>query len=265
MSRSALRTIVWVSALLLRAAATPAWVGAGEAHHAANVPPTQEIEVLDPNADPLGNPAVELRTKPCGQMQVDIPQTILVHKLYYSGDRSFQAQMLPGGPAIVVVNHPKTGERCYVNVQMFPGAPRVTYTAHAIEYDFGDRGVAIHFGLFGPPKVVYRNGRTWGQCVGGAAVAVGHEICEVVDATGLPEHVHDACEGTKNAVKAAAMGVKQASKIVTTPVEQIVSRTPLGSIFHSNPEQDAEDVRDRELQSVEKERFAAEATIRTIR
>ena len=31
---------------------------------------------------------------------------------------------LEGGATIVVVNHPKTGERCYIDVQMLPGAPR---------------------------------------------------------------------------------------------------------------------------------------------
>ncbi len=88
----------------------------GAQHHLSTVPPTMEIEVLDPRADPLSRPAVELKTDCEGGMQVDIPRPVIVHKLYYSGNRNFQAQMLPGGPSVVVANHPRTGERCYIDV-----------------------------------------------------------------------------------------------------------------------------------------------------
>src|SRR5437870_1587189 len=80
------------------------------AHQPAPVPPALEIEILDPNVDPRGNPAVLTRpatvltcTGPEGRVVVDIPPTVLVHRYYYTGDRSFQARLLPGGPCIVVV------------------------------------------------------------------------------------------------------------------------------------------------------------------
>ena len=107
-------------------------------HLPTAVPPGLEIEVLDPNVDPRGNPAVVTRpavaltsTGPDGRVIVDIPPTVLVHRYYYTGDRTSQARLLPGGPCIVVVSHPKTGERLYIPVQFPPGAPRVTLTGFA--------------------------------------------------------------------------------------------------------------------------------------
>lgn len=125
----------------------------------SEVPPRLEIEILDPGVDPLGNPAVLLRDSATAEdiQEIDIPPTILVHRYFYTGNRDFQAQLMPGGPCIAVMNHPRTGERCYVSVQMLPGAPRVYYTGRKIEYDFGDRGISILFGL-GEPTVRYRNG-----------------------------------------------------------------------------------------------------------
>src|SRR5262249_51460035 len=136
-------------------------------HQPTPVPPALEIEVLDPNVDARGNPAVVTRpatvltsTGPDGRVIVDIPPTVLVHRYYYTGDRTFQARLLPGGPCIVVVSHPKTGERLYIPVQFPPGAPRVTYTDDSIEYDYGTQAVTISFCclLCASPKVTYRQG-----------------------------------------------------------------------------------------------------------
>ena len=101
-------------------------IGPSELVHAqarsAHVPPVLEIEVIDPGVDARGNPAVQLHNVGSGTV-VDIPPTILVHKYYYTGDRSFQGPSLPGGPSIVVAAHPRTGDRTYVPVQLLPGAP----------------------------------------------------------------------------------------------------------------------------------------------
>jgi len=52
---------------------------AGRRERVVPVPPTLEIEVLDPNADPLGNPAVRTIKNAAGQTVVDIPPVVLVH------------------------------------------------------------------------------------------------------------------------------------------------------------------------------------------
>src|SRR5437016_1193792 len=74
-------------------------------HQPTPVPPTLEIEVLDPNVDPRGNPAVVTKPScvrtchgPEGRLTVDIPEVVLVHRYYYTGDRTFQGPFLPGGP-----------------------------------------------------------------------------------------------------------------------------------------------------------------------
>src|SRR5207302_10265435 len=136
-------------------------------HQPTPVPATMEIEVLDPNVDARGNPAVLTRPGPAGGVLVDIPPTVLVHRYYYTGDRTFQARLLPGGPCIVVASHPRTGERLYIPVQLPPGAPRVTYTAGSIEYDYGTQAVTISFCclLHAGPKVTYRQGVPFTQKV----------------------------------------------------------------------------------------------------
>jgi hypothetical protein len=62
-----------------------AWWSATSAtatHQAAPVPPTQEIELLDPNVHPRGLPAVVPTRGPDGVMQIDVPPAVLVHKYY---------------------------------------------------------------------------------------------------------------------------------------------------------------------------------------
>lgn len=130
---------------------------------AAPVPPTQEIEILDPGVDPTGKPAVLVRPGMNGLQQVEIPPAVIVHRFYYTGDRTFQGPMLPGGPVIIAVNHPKTGERVYVPLTMPPGAPRVTYTGRTIRYDYGPQSVTLTFGICGKPTVSYSQGTIAGD------------------------------------------------------------------------------------------------------
>lgn len=235
-------------------------------HGSGGVPPTDEIEVLDPNADPLGRPAVEVH-RVDGQMIVDIPPTVIVHKYYYSGDRSFQAQLLPGGPSIVVAGHPKSGERCYLEVQMPAGAPRVTYCAKSIDYDFGDRGMTITFCMFGPPKVTYRNGPTFKTKVG-----------QAVHAEQWKHHAHAVASGTKHVVHSshemlheAAIDTGAALQTVTLPVQNLMRMMPLGASMF-DPDRDvvraekiAEHKRQHEIEKAQREARRNGVTRPTVR
>lgn len=125
---------------------------------AAPVPPTQEIEILDAGLSTTGIPEIVMRLDADGVQHVDIPPTVLVHRYYPSGDRSFQGPMLPGGPTIVSVNHPKTLEREYVTLTMPPGAPRVFYAGKSIIYDYGRQSITLAFGPCGRPRVTYSQG-----------------------------------------------------------------------------------------------------------
>lgn len=231
----------------------------------SNVPPTEEIEVLDPGVDPEGKPSIQLRRGDEGQLEVDIPPTVLVHRYYYTGDRSFQAQLLPGGPTIICVNHPKTGERCYVEAQMPPGAPRVTYCGSSITYDYGHGAVCLHFGLLGRPSVHYRSGRTMTQVAG-----------DVVHAEELGAGAKLALEHGKTATKRAAVSMYGAAAIAGSaahnaalPVIHVAQALPFGRVLFSGEMSErlqtraAQQWRDHKVQHAERERRRDEWTIGT--
>lgn len=152
---------------------------------AARVSPVLEIEILDPNKDARGNPAVVMTTDALGNPQVDIPPTLIVHRYYYSGDRSFRGPNFPGGPSIVIAQNPRDGQQVYLPVQMLPGSAVVKYTARSIEYDFGDRAVIVSFPKVGQPTVSYRNGRPLSE--------------KAAKLFGVP-HLKSAWQGTKSSL-----------------------------------------------------------------
>ena len=122
------------------------------------VPPSQEIEVLDPVQGATNVPPVVLTGGDGGIQQVDVPPAVLVHRYFPSGDRNFQAQFLPGGSVILSLNHPRTLERTYVMATLPPGAPRVTYSGTSIICDYGPQSVTLSFGPLGKPTVTYTQG-----------------------------------------------------------------------------------------------------------
>ena len=232
----------------------------------SNVPPTLEIEILDPNADPLSRPAVELKRDENG-MTVEIPPVVLVHRYYFTGERSFQAQLLPGGPSIVVANHPKTGERVYIDVQMPPGAPRVTYTDHAIEYDFGATGVSVCFGLLGNPSVKYRSGPSIQSRVN---KLIGLDTIKDRAHT-TREHLKQASTRTKTMTYGAVATVTETTGQVFAPVKTILETMPFGKIVFDPTRSDKliqtadQHKRDHEIKQFEKQRRYEELTRKTVR
>jgi len=239
-----------------------------DGHHAPAalpVPPELEIQVLDPNVDPLGNPAVLTRTDPTGRVVVDIPPVVLVHRYYYSGDRSFQGPLLPGGPTILVANHPKTGERTYLQVTMLPGAPRVTYSANAIVYDFGPQSMTLTFGRCGKPTVTYRQGLTATEKLRAAHDEHRRNFHDLVDRTGLPEARIKVRAVSRNVVETAADRTRSVARAAVTPVIQILRVTPLGSALTSTAEQRAIHERDEGIRQAEARSNALEGDIKTLR
>ncbi|NQU24299.1 MAG: hypothetical protein HQ567_23705 [Candidatus Nealsonbacteria bacterium] len=229
------------------------------------VPPTLEIAVLDPNVDPQGNPAIVVRNDGRGGAIVDIPPVVLVHRYYYTGDRSFQGPMLPGGPSIVVVNDPRTGERCYIPVQMLPGAPVVRYTGRKIEYDYGRNGITVSFGMWGTPKVTYRNRvpvtRMATQVATGATKGVG----AMAQQSGIPRLTRSGVENTRNLAVNAKHGIEDLGGGLLAPVCGLVNSTPLGAIFASNPEDNARRKRDAALRRAAEQQAKASISLPTIR
>ena len=215
----------------------------------SRVIPSLEIELLDPNKDPRGNPAVIVKQDQSGDTQVDIPPTLVVHRYYYTGDRSFQGPDMPGGPCIIVAHHPKSGEKVYLPVQMLPGAPIVRYTAKAIEYDFGDHAVIVSFPRIGDPVVSFRNGKT-----------IQNKVIDTFKLKQLSDGLGRASESigqAGNKLHVAGSGVVQASKEMIRPISlpiQNLSRIIPGAAALSDPnlsakiqEEKALSARDREI------------------
>lgn len=253
-------------ACLLALATIPGACSAAE-RHPANVPPPMEIEVIDPGVDPEGKPAVMLEPGPGGQMQVDIPPVVLVHRYYYTGDRSFQGPPLPGGPSIVVAHHPQTGERCYIPVQMMPGAPRVTYTAHSIEYDYGRHATTVCFDGAGNPSVKYRTGRPLRKRMGDLVhIDQWYEHAEETRS-----HLHEFHERSRMVVTGATLEITDAVEMVTLPARNMIEMMPFGQIvFGSDLEgrfarRAAEHEREKAAHHAEKDAKWAEMTIGTVR
>lgn len=201
-------------------------VAALAGHNPAPVPPGLEIEVLDPNVDPVGNPTPIPVAQPDGLTRIVIPPTLLVHRFYYTGDRTFQAQFLKGGPCIVVVNHPKTGVQLNVPVQMLPGAPRVTYRHDSIEYDFGNQAVTIKFcWLARAPKVEYRN-QSGVNKVQQTATQVKNGCTNLIERTNLPTIKQRMKSGGKNVLLTAVDNTAAATRFMARPFAQIARMLP---------------------------------------
>lgn len=189
--------------------------GAGAANPpSAPVPATQEIEVLDPGVGSGPAPAAVGLPGPAGGLVVDVPPAVLVHRFYYTGDRSFQAQLLPGGPLIVAVTHPQTLTREYVPLTLPPGAPRVTYTARAIRYDYGPQSVTLSFGACGRPAVTYSQATAVGNRLTTGLANTAATTRDLVQRTGLPAGVRAVGQGTRELLLAGADAVGAAGQRV---------------------------------------------------
>ncbi len=145
-----------------------------------------DLLVYDPGAHERGLPAPQFVEGVKG-LEVDIPPAVHIHRYYYSGDKEIQGPIINGGPTVVVANHPKTGERMYVDVVLPAGAPRIAYNKHSITYVYPNKRVAVTFKHFpwNPNKAVVRvqGGRGIGRNIQDAREHVS-------------EHVHEGLENS---------------------------------------------------------------------
>ena len=119
-------------------------------------PGFNELVVIDPAVEENGLP-IPIVTNG----QVEIPPTLHVHPYFYSGDKEYQAQIINGGPTIIVANHPRSGDKLYIDAVLPQGAPIVAYNDHSITYIYPDRRVIIDFSIVGKHRanVKYVSGR----------------------------------------------------------------------------------------------------------
>lgn len=130
--------------LILAACAT---ASAGVYGQEPREPGFNELVVIDPAVQENGLPVPIVEGG-----RVEIPPTLHVHPYYYCGDKEYQAQILNGGPTIIVANHPKSGDKLYIDAVLPAGAPVIAYNSHSICYIYQDRRVFIEF----PPICKHR-------------------------------------------------------------------------------------------------------------
>ncbi len=166
------------------------------------VPGFNELTVIDPAADETGLPAPIVT--PDGK--VDIPPTLHVHSYYYSGDREYQGPILQGGPTIVVANHPKSGEKMYIDVTLPPGAPVIAYNKFSITYVYADQRVIVIFPLLAHDSalVKYIHGRGVLREMKEHAVDISKQINAKKKRSRLSSELHELRREASDFVKGAA-------------------------------------------------------------
>jgi len=207
------------------------------------VSPVDELEIFDPRVDSEGKPRalIEPVDGLYGGQQVIVPPFVLVHKQYYTGDRDFRAQNFPGGPCVVVVSHPYTGEQLKLDVTMLPGAPRVTYRRQYIDYDFGERRIRIRF--CHPLRVFHKYNPTVHVIAGrgfrsaqNPSTEPGH-LSRWVHDTGIPDGVDSVVHAAGSVANSTANIIRTTGEVVTRPVKGVIQSTPLSGLV--TPEEDA--------------------------
>tara|TARA_R110002167_G_scaffold366222_1_gene593818 strand:- start:2136 stop:2939 length:804 start_codon:yes stop_codon:yes gene_type:complete len=224
--------------------------------HVARVSPVDEIIVMEPGIDNEGKPKAIIQKGEHGDT-VDIPPTVIVHKYYYTGDRNFQGPYFPGGPSIVVVSDPVTHERLYLEVQMLPGAPRVTYRRNSIDYDFGKKGIRIQFASKWDfihkckPRVSYHHGKSQMKKIAESLQKHSDKQSSWLERTGIPQATVTVVSGTTTMAGKTADGIHFVGKTISTPVVKIVNSTPLNALFTPSPEAEAIRLRDQNVRNAE--------------
>lgn len=252
----------------ITAAAVLAMVAPGRGGHdeGPSVPPGDEIEILDPHVDSRGLPrALLIPDDPKVPSRVEVPPTVIHHRYYYTGDRDFQGPMLPGGPSIVVVNHPKTGEQMMIRVQLMPGAPRIYYRDDKIEYVYKNATITLDFDDEDEPEVKVEEGRGLRRRIAAAAGGAGGRCRSWVERTGLPKAVGYVTHETVDTLDSSADRINDVTRTMTAPFKQVWESTPLGSLFTSSDEERATRARDAAVQRVSNVTEPLSETIPTVR
>lgn len=240
----------------------------GEDHHkrANLVPPTQELEILDPRVDPQGRPAAKVKLNEIGNgLYVDIPETVIVHKYYYTGERTFQGPFINGGPVVLVFQHPRKAERLYVKAVLPAGAPEIHYDAKGIEYRYPGQRMKVSIGIFGHAQLSYQTGKTVTDRVHETSQHITKTSGELVNRTGIPEAARKAGETSKDVGLNVLDKTSDLAKGVALPVVNAIQYMPLVKPLTSKAESYAERTREMGVRKATEYSKKAEETVKTIR
>lgn len=230
-------------------------------------PGLNELVIYDPGLHERGLPAVTFEQSADG-LKVDIPPIVHVHRYYYSGNREYQGPLIDGGPTIVVANHPKTGERMYIDVMLPAGAPIIEYDDSTITYAFPDRRVILYFSCCTPQKVTvkYLSGKGWVRKFHEYKHEKREECRTAIQKSALIGATKDACEDVSK-VAVGAVGVAgTAAKAVVETGTKVVRAVPGVQMLQSAADQRRERLEVEGLKQAAKGQARAEQLfIRTVR
>jgi len=202
-------------------------------HRSVNVPPEDELIIIPPDVDSLDRPQAVFVDNGRGAQHIEIPPTVIVHRYYYSGDRSFQGPMIPGGSTVVVANHPKTGEQVQLKATLKPGAPRIHYCRSSIKYEYPDQYICVNFGVlpFSHPKVVYMEKSSAVFVTKNVVEHVGNTTKDIAQRSGAVSAVTTVDQFAKNAFVAGFERVGDVGRVIITPVSNLYQATPISGLL----------------------------------
>ncbi len=206
-----------------------------------------DLVVYDPGKHERGLPAPEFIPDLEG-MKVDIPQTVHVHRYYYSGDKEIQGPIIQGGPTVVVANHPKTGKRMYIDVVLPAGAPRIAYNKYGITYIYPDQRVSITFPRMpwhqDEARVVNRGGQGVGRTVRDANERATEHVREGLSNSPLVQSTKDVATETGDFLGGVRVTIEQVGSKGLDTVKSVGDMIPgvtyLKSLRDSQPQREYE-------------------------
>ena len=208
-------------------------------------PGLHDLVVYDPSTHERGFPAVQLNPKGDG-LVVDIPPTIHIHRYYYSGDKEIQGPIIAGGPTVVVANHPKTGERMYIDVMLPAGAPRIAYDKHGITYVYPNQRVEVRFHRFpfSPDNVAVKNhsGQGWGRTIQDAHQHLTKSVKESLENSPTAQSVKESSGETADFLAGVKVSLGELSTRGGDSLKTLTNMIPgvvyLKSLAEQEPERD---------------------------
>ncbi len=210
-----------------------------------------DLVVIPPEAHERMLPAVELSGFDgiTELAQVEIPETLHIHRYYYSGDKEIQGPILQGGPTMVVANHPYCGERVYLKTVLPSGAPKIAYTGNSITYVYPNQRVVIRFKRLGKAKVSvnYLSGQGIVR-TGQQATAKFRQITtESLHQSAVAQSVHESAAGVGQFAHGAGVAVGGVLAGVIDGGRALVDVVPGVVPLKSLADQKAERKRDAEI------------------
>jgi hypothetical protein len=128
-------------------------------------------------------------------------------------------------------------------------APRVSYTDHAIRYDYGPNAVVLAFGVCGRPTTHYSQGTNLGERAREVTAAAANGTRNWVQRTGIPQGMRRLGQESRMVAGATADRVNDLGRAVVAPAAALVRNLPGAQLLRPS----AEGLAAREQQRLERQ------------